>query len=87
MLNDVDAGAAEQGPRSGDATAEAAGARWDVLQSRSLPNITVHSLDSTPPFPCARATSQSLTCRWPHSPRTCRTASIMTSRPYMPGWQ
>ena len=27
------------------------------------------------------------TCRAPHSPRSCRTASISRNRPYMPGWQ
>ncbi len=54
---------------------------------RSEPKMTVHWLDRTPPLPCARATSQSGTWRSPHSPRTWRIASIMTSSPYMPGWQ
>jgi len=53
----------------------------------AVPRITVACEDSTPPLPCAMATSQSLTCRAPHSPRNCRTASISKNRPYMPGWQ
>src|SRR5262249_9511392 len=35
----------------------------------SVPRITVACDDSTPPLPCASATSQSFTCREPHSPR------------------
>src|SRR5215468_5456942 len=51
------------------------------------PRMTVACEDSTPPFPCAIATSQSFTCRAPHSPRNWRTASISSRSPYMPGWQ
>ena len=52
-----------------------------------VPKITVACEDRTPPLPCASATSQSFTCRAPHSPRSCRTASISRNSPYMPGWQ
>src|SRR5688572_9989635 len=51
------------------------------------PKITVTWLDSTPPLPCASATSQSFTCAGPRSPRIWRTASISRKMPYMPGWQ
>ena len=37
-------------------------------------------LDSTPPLPCASATSQSSTWRSPHSPRSWRTASTIAEQ-------
>jgi pimeloyl-ACP methyl ester carboxylesterase len=50
-----------------------------------VPRITVAWEDRTPPLPCANATSQSFTCRAPHSPRSWRTASIKRNSPYIPG--
>ena len=52
-----------------------------------LPRMTVLCDDSTPPLPCAIAVSAPGTWRAPHSPRSCRTASISRNSPYMPGWQ
>jgi hypothetical protein len=60
---------------------------WMRYSVASVPRIMVACEDSTPPLPCASATSQSLTCRAPHSPRNWRTASISRSSPYIPGWQ
>lgn len=56
------------------------------IQLVVLPRITVDWLDKVPPFPCAKAVSQPGTCLTPHSPRSCRTASINTKMPYIPGW-
>src|SRR5690606_18236924 len=46
----------------------------------------VAAVDRTPPVPLTRATRAFGTCRSPHSPRSCRTASIRMNNPYSPGW-
>jgi hypothetical protein len=82
----VRAGAEKQGPRyPGMRPGRRACARLQSVFSE--PKITVHWLDRTPPLPCAKVTPQFGTWRGPHSPRICRTASIITSNPYIPGWQ
>ena len=42
--------------------------------------------DIAPPVPWAMAVLQSSTCRAPHSPRSCLTASTTVKMPYIPGW-
>src|SRR5207302_3862420 len=51
----------------------------------SVPRTTVPVAESTPPQPCATATSAPATCRAPHSPRSCRVASTRRNMPYWPG--
>src|SRR5882724_1345042 len=41
---------------------------------------------SMPPVPWTRTSFASFTCRGPHSPRSCRVASMTRKMPRMPGW-
>jgi len=50
-------------------------------------STTVACEESAPPLPWASATRAPSTCRSPHSPRSCRTASTSRKIPYIPGWQ
>src|SRR5690606_10832677 len=53
----------------------------------STPRTTVACVDRIPPVPWATASRASGTCRSPHSPRSCRTASTSRRIPNWPGWQ
>src|SRR5207249_4185182 len=63
--------------------------RLGVVGHHDLPRISVAPewrLPRAPPVPCTSATRQSLTCRSPHSPRNCLTASTTRKIPRIPGW-
>src|SRR5207245_9505680 len=49
----------------------------------SVPAIRVAAALNMPPSPWQRAIVAPATCRGPHSPRSCRTASTSVNMPYM----
>ena len=55
-------------------------------RAAAVPSRAVDSWANMPPLPWARPMVAPSTCRSPHSPRSCRTASMVVKMPSMPGW-
>src|SRR6202035_766824 len=54
----------------------------------SLPSIALQCVDMIPPCPWTNEIFAFFTCRGPHSPRNCFTASVIENiEPGCPGWQ
>ena len=70
---------------AGRRTPPLAAAHSSPAAAHSLASTTVAEVDSTPPMPCATPTRAFSTCRWPDSPRSCRTAAISSRTPNAPG--
>src|SRR2546422_2693345 len=54
--------------------------------SYSLAKMIVLAALNHPPVPLTHASRAPSTCRGPHSPRSCLTASTSRNIPRMPGW-